>query len=275
MRIRSIVPGFFTSESMGDVTRDCRLLFVGLWAMADKNGCLAKKLKKIKAEVFPYDDDVTSEVLQKWLQSLSESGSIEFYIEEPSGQECIYIPNFTKHQKLTTWERRDSVCLVNPPANFRSTSEELQKYFRSSSLALPSEERRGEETLQREGLQKDFSSTAEELQKYGKLFDVLAGTGKFADSFSVEHVAQAMRAAPAVDPTRNDFIDGCRLEASGIVHKVGAAMPWLAAMFVRVCERLDIRAGIVMAGEAGPKKRRFTAVTAHGPETAEADDDGD
>lgn len=101
--------------------------------------------------------------------------------------------------------------------------------------------------------------------KYTGLFIAIAKTGKFSEGLSEAHVAQALQAWPGADPCDPDFIDGCRLEATGLVSKVGAAIPWLEAMFGRVCNRLGIKnargdedGG---GGDAGPRKRRFEALT--------------
>jgi hypothetical protein len=148
MRIRSIKPEFVKSEQIAELTYRQRLLFIGLWMMADKNGCLKCAPRRIKAELFPFDDitteDVitdlqrTSEVLLTYLYSSSEEGKTEECktVEEA---EFISIPNFVKHQRLTVWEKKDSHTDIPLPKHFRSTLE-----------ALSPEERRGEERISEE-----------------------------------------------------------------------------------------------------------------------------
>ncbi len=56
MRIRHIKPEFYRDEKLCQHTHTERLLFLGLWAMADKNGCLKNSPVRIAADVFPFDE---------------------------------------------------------------------------------------------------------------------------------------------------------------------------------------------------------------------------
>lgn len=56
MRARNIKPGFYTNEQLAECSMAARLLFPGLWMIADREGRLEYRPKRIKAEVFPYDD---------------------------------------------------------------------------------------------------------------------------------------------------------------------------------------------------------------------------
>jgi len=93
MRARVIKPAFFDNESLADCSTETRLLFIGLWCIADREGRLEDRPRKIKAEVFPYDNFDT-EIL---LEQLQKNGLIIRY--EADGIKCIMIPNFLKHQK--------------------------------------------------------------------------------------------------------------------------------------------------------------------------------
>lgn len=55
-RSRNIKPGFFTNEDLVDLPFECRLLFIGLWTLADREGRLEDRPKRIKMAVFPADD---------------------------------------------------------------------------------------------------------------------------------------------------------------------------------------------------------------------------
>ncbi|MFU1946054.1 hypothetical protein ACLQ81_17000 [Bordetella avium] len=91
-RARNIKPSFFANDDLADINPLGRLLFIGLWTMADREGRLEDRPRRIKAEVLPYDDcDVDS-----LLQDLSKHGFILRY--EVGGDRFIQVPNFTKHQ---------------------------------------------------------------------------------------------------------------------------------------------------------------------------------
>jgi hypothetical protein len=81
---------------MNDILAECpplaRLLFAGLWTIADREGRLEDRPKKIKTQILPYDVcDIDS-----LLNDLNTAGFITRY--EASGSAYIQISNFTKHQ---------------------------------------------------------------------------------------------------------------------------------------------------------------------------------
>ena len=53
MRARNLKPGFFKNECLLSLSPLHRLLFAGLWCMADRNGILEDRPAKIKIEVKP------------------------------------------------------------------------------------------------------------------------------------------------------------------------------------------------------------------------------
>lgn len=91
-RARNIKPGFFRNEDLVELPFQTRLLFIGLWTMADREGRLENRPKKIKLEIFPADDvDISLEITR-----LSEAGLVKVY--EADGVKCIEVVNFKKHQ---------------------------------------------------------------------------------------------------------------------------------------------------------------------------------
>lgn len=91
-RSRNIKPGFFKNEFLAEIPFESRLLFIGLWTLADREGRLEDRPKRIKVEVFPFDDcDV-----DLMLTQLQANGFLRRY--EVDGQKIISIHNFVKHQ---------------------------------------------------------------------------------------------------------------------------------------------------------------------------------
>jgi uncharacterized phage protein (TIGR02220 family) len=91
-RARNLKPSFFTNDILAEIDPLGRLLFQGLWCLADRAGRLEDRPKKIKAELLPYDDcDV--EIL---LDALHSNGFILRY--EAGGKRFIQVLAFTKHQ---------------------------------------------------------------------------------------------------------------------------------------------------------------------------------
>ena len=98
-RARNIKPAFFDNDLLADIEPLGRLLFIGLWTIADYKGDLIYREKRIKAQLLPYDNcDI-----KKIMINLDKSGFIRFY----SDGENIYlnIANFGKHQNPHKNER--------------------------------------------------------------------------------------------------------------------------------------------------------------------------
>ncbi len=92
-RIRSLKPGFFTNEHLCELPFEDRLLFAGLWLLADREGRLEDRPRRIKAFVFPYD------VLEvdRMLTALAEKDLVVRYAAD--GVAYLWIPTFLKHQR--------------------------------------------------------------------------------------------------------------------------------------------------------------------------------
>ena len=94
-RARNIKPGFFDNEILGELPALTRLLFIGLWCLADREGRLQDRPKRIKKELLGYDD-VTADDVDTMLQQLNDNGFIQRY--EIAGERYIQVTNFLKHQ---------------------------------------------------------------------------------------------------------------------------------------------------------------------------------
>lgn len=91
-RSRNIKPGFFINPDLAECSAHARLLFIGLWLLADRDGRLEDRPRHIKVQIFPCEH-VDVDLL------LGELHSRGFAIRyEHSGQRYIWIPGFTKHQ---------------------------------------------------------------------------------------------------------------------------------------------------------------------------------
>jgi hypothetical protein len=93
MRARNIKPGFFKNEKLGELPPEARLLFAGLWCLADREGRLEDRPKRIKADLFPYD----SFEIEPLLERLVGAGFIQRY-QAADEFKAIQILTFRKHQ---------------------------------------------------------------------------------------------------------------------------------------------------------------------------------
>lgn len=93
MRARNLKPGFFSDERVTNCCFSARILFQGLWCLADMDGILRERVKEIKAKIFPRD----SISVEKCLAQLEKEKLIIRYVVD--GEKFIAIRNFRKHQK--------------------------------------------------------------------------------------------------------------------------------------------------------------------------------
>lgn len=102
-RIRSLKIGFFTNELLCELSPWHRLLFAGLWLLADREGRLEDRPRRIKATLFPYDEmDV-----DRLLTELAEKGFVVRYTADGAGADgarYLAIPTFAEHQRPKTDE---------------------------------------------------------------------------------------------------------------------------------------------------------------------------
>lgn len=93
MRARNIKPAFFSNELLGTADPMLSLTFAGLWCLADRDGILENRPLRIKAELFPYRENLD---INGYLTELERLGFI--YIYEVEGKSYIEVVNFLVHQ---------------------------------------------------------------------------------------------------------------------------------------------------------------------------------
>lgn len=102
-RARNIKPGFFTNEDLCELPPLTRLLFIGLWTEADREGRLEDRPSRIKMRVFPLDHFDVEEALSK----LAEKNFITRY--EVDGLRLIQISAWHKHQRPHAQEAKSAL----------------------------------------------------------------------------------------------------------------------------------------------------------------------
>ncbi|QCT21794.1 hypothetical protein FEM41_20110 [Jejubacter calystegiae] len=118
-RSRNIKPGFFTNDELAECSPYARLLFAGLWTIADKEGRLDDRPKKVKALVLPFDNVDCDELLQQ----LYQRKFINRY--QVNGDGFIQISNWKKHQNPHCKEAASEI--PEPVENNDSTGQEQCK----------------------------------------------------------------------------------------------------------------------------------------------------
>jgi hypothetical protein len=99
-------PGFFTDRKLLALTFQHRVLFAGLWLIADRNGRLEDEPIEIKMKLLPADNvDVDS-----MLSDLERSGLVVRY--SAGGCRFLCVPKFRKYQKP---HYREKASVIPPP----------------------------------------------------------------------------------------------------------------------------------------------------------------
>jgi hypothetical protein len=125
LRARNIKPAIWSNEILAECEPLARLLFIGLWNCADRQGRLEDRPKRIKALVLPYDNcDI-----EKLLCDLGSKGFIHRYTV--NDKQYILIPAFVKHQSPHRNEVESKIPLPTPvlATKDKSTSDQGSSHF--------------------------------------------------------------------------------------------------------------------------------------------------
>jgi len=116
-RARNIKPGFFENEDLAELSIAARLMFIGLWTQADREGRLEDRPKRIKMQILPLDDVDPDDLLQQ----LHDAGFIYRYGESTRQVRCkhqrqyIQVLKFEKHQSPHCKEKASTIPAPDKP----------------------------------------------------------------------------------------------------------------------------------------------------------------
>lgn len=99
-----IKPKFWDDTKIGRLTRDARLLYIGLWNFSDDIGIVIGDSVWLKSKIFPYDQ-IQIQQFEKWMNELVINGFI--CLLSYKGERFIYLPNFTRHQVINKPNHED------------------------------------------------------------------------------------------------------------------------------------------------------------------------
>lgn len=102
-RARNIKPGFFRNADLVELPFEARLLFIGLWTIADRSGRMEDRPKQIKMELFPAD----SVDVDALLDELAAIGVVARYSHD--GKRYLQVVNFSKHQNPHKDEKASTI----------------------------------------------------------------------------------------------------------------------------------------------------------------------
>jgi len=228
-RARNIKPSFFTNEDLVELPFEDRLLFIGLWTLADREGRLEDRPKRIKMAVFPADNvDVDAS-----LARLAKSGFIARY--EVRGIACIQVLNFAKHQ--------------NP--HVREAASELPSIGENETSTVPAQCQHS-------------ASHADSLNPYSLNPESGEQASEYLNRSSAPEVPIALAPAdrsPEVEPTETGAI--CRRLRDAGIQGVNPSHPKLLAL-LQAGITADELCGIAVEPNAAGKGMAWVIATAEG-----------
>ncbi|MFT3803317.1 MAG: hypothetical protein QM766_19155 [Burkholderiaceae bacterium] len=126
-RARNIKPSIMDNEQLADLPPLTRLLFIFLWMLADREGRLEDRPKRIAAQALPYDRDADSD---RMLNDLQAAGFILRY--RVGSIAVIQILAFGKHQAPHVREAASTL-----PRPGQCTTTEVPEHSQGDVEALP------------------------------------------------------------------------------------------------------------------------------------------
>jgi len=136
MRARGIKPSFFTDEALVEVPFEARLLFVGLWCAADREGRLEDRPKQLRIQLFPCDSVDVDGLLD---QLQGENLILRYQV---AGARYIQVINFKKHQRPHQNEVESVIpgpedCPPEPQGSTTKVAPEDDQGCADSDLGVP------------------------------------------------------------------------------------------------------------------------------------------
>ncbi len=130
MRSRTLRPGFFENDELARLPDKARLLFAGLWLLADRSGRLEDRPVRIAGVLFPYEKDLDIDPL---LAALAGAGFISRYVVD--GVRCLHVTKFAVHQSIHQHETAS--VLPAPPDPVKRTKTRAKSGNRDMSRHRP------------------------------------------------------------------------------------------------------------------------------------------
>ena len=92
-----IKPQFWDDSKIAKISRDARLLYIGMWNFCDDLGVIRADMVWLKSKIFPFDQ-MQIQQFEKICQEILRNGFISLFSYRD--EEFYYLPKFSLHQKI-------------------------------------------------------------------------------------------------------------------------------------------------------------------------------
>lgn len=284
-RSRNIKPGFFSNEHLAELDFATRLLFIGMWTEADREGRMEDRPRRLKMALFPAD----SVDMDFMLDELAALGFIARY--EVDGLRAIQIVNWAKHQNPHLKETKSTIpeMPVVEPCPVKVGASTIQAPDKNSSipadsLFLDSLSLDSGFLIPSSGIQDQELLPIAEAQAAPSNIQVLKPKpqrtktdAQLANAETWAHYSNAYFDRYGAEPVRNAKVNG---QVAQLVARLGASeAPHVAAFYVSINDSFFIRAshefGLLVARAEGIRTqwvtgRQVNSVTARQMENTQA-----
>ena len=102
-RKRMIDPGIWSSEDFSKLSSFSKLIFIGLFSLADDEGRGKANPSYLKSMLFPYEEGIRSADIKKTLQEIASTMSVIFYTHDEK-----------EYYALKSWEKFQTINRPSP-----------------------------------------------------------------------------------------------------------------------------------------------------------------
>lgn len=280
-RSRNIKPGFFSNEHLAELDFATRLLFIGMWTEADREGRLEDRPRRLKMALFPADN-VDIEFMLNGLESF---GFIRRYVA--NGCRAIQIVNWAKHQNPHVKEAQSTISAevfeyatglygestMQAPCEHSSfPADSLSLDSLSSDSLIPASPIEDQDLLPIAGAPAATNVKVLKPKAARQKTDAQIANANTWDAYTIAYLERY-----GVEPVRNAKVNG---QIAQLVQRLGAdEAPQVAMFYVTINDSFFIRAshefGLLVSRAEGIRTqwitgRQVNAVTARQVENTQA-----
>lgn len=197
-RKRMIDPTIWQSEDFGKLSNLAKIVFIGLFSLADDEGRGRANPVYLRTTLFPYNEDMRSADVEKALFEISSNMSVVFY--SCDGNSYYSLLSWNTFQKI------DRATDSKLPA-FEENNKDIQRLFVDNStsskrMLAPNikEDNRKEKEDKRNKIKEIYNTICTNLPQVQKLTEKREKTiDKFIKEFTNEQFEQICRIANSTD----------------------------------------------------------------------------
>lgn len=179
-RKRMIDPNIWQSEDFSKLSTLAKLVFIGLFSLADDEGRGRCNPVYLKSTLFPYEEGIRSADIDKTLSEISSNMSVIFYSCDGSNYYSLYNWN--------TWQKIDKPTDSKIPA-FEENNKEIRLLFaegspKSSRVLSPNIIEEKKKKNKNKNIKEFAPPSLEEIKKYIQEKQLKVDADQFYNYFS-------------------------------------------------------------------------------------------